>query len=298
MTEIGSSGSGETEAQAGDPVPGQGQAEPGSLNLTANVADERMFSWQSQAAQYPPTGPPGFSYVRGQVTDELFVDCLLYRDETGGLVGILNRYPTDFPPLEREGDQNIWVHPDHRRQGIGSALVSEAFSRWGRWGPVGDTGDLKLTQSGVQLVQGMENKRSIVQRVLPAPPDVAYDSWLDAEGMCHWMCARPAVPTHIEIDPRVGGQYRIDIDDEGLAFSVTGHYLVLNRPDGLVFTWHRSTWDASAPESVVMIQLEPHDERRTLMTIRHGRLPADLRDDYQAAWGRVAAQLGEQLVDR
>jgi GNAT superfamily N-acetyltransferase len=156
MTEIGSSGSGETEAQAGDPVPGQGQAEPGSLNLTANVADERMFSWQSQAAQYPPTGPPGFSYVRGQVTDELFVDCLLYRDETGGLVGILNRYPTDFPPLEREGDQNIWVHPDRRRQGIGSALITEAFFRWG---PSPNADDLKLTESGVQLLQGMEEKR-------------------------------------------------------------------------------------------------------------------------------------------
>jgi hypothetical protein len=34
------------------------------------------------------------------------------------------------------------------------------------------------------------------------------------------------------------------------------------------------------------------------MTIRHGRLPADLRDDYQAVWGRIAEQLEEQLVDR
>jgi uncharacterized protein YndB with AHSA1/START domain/ribosomal protein S18 acetylase RimI-like enzyme len=298
MTEVGSSDSGEMPAQAGEPAPGQEQTNPRLLNLTANVPDERMFSWHSQAAQYAPTGPPGFSYVRGQVTDELFVDCLLYRDETGGLVGILNRYPTDFPPLEREGDQNIWVHPDHRRQGIGSALVSEAFSRWGRWGPVGDTGDLKLTQSGVQLVQGMENKRSIVQRVLPAPPDVAYDSWLDAEGMCHWMCARPAVPTHIEIDPRVGGQYRIDIDDEGLGRSVTGRYLVLNGPDGMVFTWYPSTWDPSIPESAIMVQLEPHDEGRTLMTIRHGRLPDGLRDDYEAVWRRIAAQLEEYLAGR
>jgi uncharacterized protein YndB with AHSA1/START domain len=295
MSKVG--GRGSRRVQAAEPVPSQGGLEPEQPNLVANVPDEQMYTWESQAAQYSPTGPPGISYFCGKLSDELFVDCLLYRDETGELVGILNHYPADLSSLEREGDQNIWVHPGRRRQGIGSALITEAFLRWGPV-PNANTGDLKLTESGVQLVQGMEEKRSIVLRVLPAPPNVVFDEWLDAEGMCEWMCSRPAVPTSIEIDPRVGGQYRIDIDNEGLALSVTGRYVILNGPDGLVFTWHCTTWEPSAPESVVMVQLEPHDEGRTLMTIRHGRLPADLRDAYTAGWGRIAAQLEEHLAGR
>ncbi len=34
------------------------------------------------------------------------------------------------------------------------------------------------------------------------------------------------------------------------------------------------------------------------MTIRHGRLPGGLRDDYKADWRRIAAQLEEQLTRR
>jgi uncharacterized protein YndB with AHSA1/START domain len=299
MAKIGNRAS--RKAQAGDPVPSQGEIEPEPLNLTANVSEERMttgpFAWESQAAQYPRTGPPGISYFRAELPNNsdklsLFVHCLLYRDETGELVGILNHYPTDLPPLQREGDRNVWVRPDRRRQGIGSALLTEAMLRWT------PTRDPHLTESGVRLVEGMEEKMSVVARVLPAPPDVVYDEWFDAEGMREWMCPRPAVPTGIEIDPRVGGQYRIDIDDEGLALSVTGRYHVLDRPNRLALTWHCTNWEPSAPETVVLVHLEPRDEGRTLMTIRHSRLPADLSDDYKAGWGRIAAQLEERLAGR
>ena len=156
MAKIAGRGSGEARRKATEPVPHPGQTGPGSLNLTANVSDEQMYTWESQAAQYPRTGPPGISYVRGAVTDELFVDCLLYRDETGELVGILNHYPADFPPYEREGDENIWVHPGRRRQGIGTALLLEARFRWGLR-PNGPN-DLKVTESGVQFLKGLDEK--------------------------------------------------------------------------------------------------------------------------------------------
>ena len=54
MAKIGNRAS--RKAQAGDPVPSQGEIEPEPLNLTANVSEERMttgpFAWESQAAQY------------------------------------------------------------------------------------------------------------------------------------------------------------------------------------------------------------------------------------------------------
>jgi GNAT superfamily N-acetyltransferase len=153
LSKLGSRGSG--RAPAADPVAAQEQSKPGPLNVKATVPDEQMYTWESQVAQYPQTGPPGISYFRGTLSDDLYVDCLLARDETGHLVGILNHYPADFPPLEREGDENIWVHPSRRRQGIGSALLLEARFRWGLRSNVGEP---KLTETGVQFVSGLHEK--------------------------------------------------------------------------------------------------------------------------------------------
>ena len=299
MATIGNSGSGDTRTEEGSSLPTQGAVEPEPLGLPANVSDEQMYSWASQAAQYPAIGPPGISYFRGNLNDELFVDCLLYRDEKGELVGILNHYPMEIPPLERAGAQNVWVRPDRRRQGIGSALTKEAFMRWTNVPTAGFSGvdDMRLTDSGARMVEGLLEKQSI-GHVLPTPPDLVYSEWWDPEAMRAWVCPRPAVPTGIEIDPRVGGSYRIDIDDEGLALSVTGRYVGLERPRGLAFTWLAS-WEPSAPESVVTVSLAPQDEgRRTLMTIRHLRLATELQDGYNARWALVAAQLGEHLASR
>jgi uncharacterized protein YndB with AHSA1/START domain len=139
---------------------------------------------------------------------------------------------------------------------------------------------------------------AVVQRVLPAPPEVVYDEWLDAEGLAEWMCPRPARPTKIELDPRVGGRLRIDIDDQGYRLQVTGTYLDLRRPHQLSFTWTCSDWPEPDHQSIVTVLLRPHGDRQTLMTIRHSLLPPGLADGHRQGWGRVAAQLDGRLPAR
>lgn len=145
------------------------------------------------------------------------------------------------------------------------------------------------------MTGGGETVTAFVQRVLPAPPDVVYDEWLDADGLAEWMCPRPARPTKIELEPRVGGRLRIDIDDRGLLMQVTGTYLDLQRPHQLSFTWKSSAWPESEGDSVVTVTLSPHGDDQTLMTIRHSLLPPAAADDYRPGWGRVAAQLDDRL---
>jgi len=140
-----------------------------------------------------------------------------------------------------------------------------------------------------------EPATAVVRRVLPAPPDVVYDEWLDAEGMAEWMCPRPARPTKIELEPRVGGRLRIDIDDHGFRLQVTGTYLDLNRPHQLSFTWKCTAWPEPDRESVVTVAFRPHGDDQTLMTIRHALLPPDVADSQRQGWGRVARQLGDRL---
>ncbi|GEM_PF-5193614 len=116
--------------------------------IVPTVSDQTFLSWESQASQYPQQGPPGITYLRGQASPTYYVDCLLYRDEDGGLLGILNHYPIEIPKYQREGSVNIWVHPAHRRSGVGRALIAEAVERW----EIRRHGQ-DLTESGAELVE-------------------------------------------------------------------------------------------------------------------------------------------------
>jgi uncharacterized protein YndB with AHSA1/START domain len=135
----------------------------------------------------------------------------------------------------------------------------------------------------------------VVRRVLPAAPDIVYDEWLDPVGMIEWMCPRPARAVKISLEPSVGGSLRIDIEDNGLSIYVTGHYLELDRPRRLRFTWSCSAWADPSVQSVVTVTLENHGTAETMMTIEHEQLPPDQVDTHQRGWGAISLQLEAAL---
>lgn len=116
------------------------------MELVVSIHPKDIFSWDSQGKQYPATGEPGISYFRGDVSDTVWVDCLLYRDDDGTLRGVLNHYPVDND-FERAGNFNLFVQPSHYRQGIGTALVTEADLRWDI-----DFAQQRYTPNGASLV--------------------------------------------------------------------------------------------------------------------------------------------------
>jgi uncharacterized protein YndB with AHSA1/START domain len=143
-----------------------------------------------------------------------------------------------------------------------------------------------------------EPPAAIVRRVIPAPPEVVYDEWLDIEALTEWMCPRPARATKIELDPRVGGRFHIDVEDGGLLLYIEGEYVDLDRPHRLRFTWTCSVWPAAARDSVVTVTLEAHGDKQTLMTIHHALLPPDLVAGHEDGWARIAEQLEESFRAR
>jgi len=102
------------------------------IPIVVSIGDSEIYTWESQASQYPATGAEGIDYFRGDIPDDRgwYVDCLLHRDSDGSLSGILNRYPFDMPPWEQENNVCLFVRPDRQRQGIATALFDEAVRRW------------------------------------------------------------------------------------------------------------------------------------------------------------------------
>jgi len=137
-----------------------------------------------------------------------------------------------------------------------------------------------------------------VRRVLPAPPDIVYDEWLDPVGMLEWMCPRPARAVKISLEPSVGGPLRIDIEDSGSSLYVSGTFVELDRPRRLRFTWSCSAWADPSVQSLVTVTLEDHGADETMMTIEHEQLPAEEVGSHRHGWGRIAVQFGGALRER
>ena len=134
-----------------------------------------------------------------------------------------------------------------------------------------------------------------IRRVLPAPPDVVYDEWLDPVGMLEWMCPHPARAVKISLEPSVGGPLRIDIEDSGSSLYVTGTFVELDRPRRLRFTWSCSAWADPSVQSLVTVTLEARGADETMMIIEHEQLPPEEVDSHQHGWGTIAVQFGGVL---
>ena len=125
-------------------------------------------------------------------------------------------------------------------------------------------------------VSDIRGRVAVVRRLLPARPDAVYDEWLDPGALSDRMCPRPARCRNVESEPRVAGRLQIDIEDDGVEFSVSGEYLVLDRPRQLSFSWSCTTWPDPSIKSVVNVLLEPRENEQPLMTIEHSLLPPEL----------------------
>lgn len=92
------------------------------------------WSWENQVRQYPKEGAPGISYFRGDLEPGNWVDCLLYRDRDGEILGILNYYNQDEYQngvlTEKKGNFCIFTAPKAQRQGIGKKLLEEGIKRY------------------------------------------------------------------------------------------------------------------------------------------------------------------------
>ena len=135
---------------------------------------------------------------------------------------------------------------------------------------------------------------AVVRRVLPAPPEVAYDEWLDEEALAEFMCPYPVRATRVEIEPRIGGRFFVVMTDADHSTEISGRYLELERPHRLRFSWSY----APGVDSVVTITFEAHGDDETLMTIDHTKLPPEDVASHTSGWASIAEVLERKLAAR
>jgi uncharacterized protein YndB with AHSA1/START domain len=138
---------------------------------------------------------------------------------------------------------------------------------------------------------------TVVEREIriAARPEIVFEFFVDPEKMKQWK-GRQA-----ELDPRPGGIYRVEINEQAIA---RGEYVEIDAPSRVVFTWGWEGQEAGDGEhavppgsSRIEVDLTP-DGDGTLVRLRHFDLPEQSREIHGEGWdlylGRLAkAAAGE-----
>jgi uncharacterized protein YndB with AHSA1/START domain len=121
----------------------------------------------------------------------------------------------------------------------------------------------------------------VVKRVIAASPGRLFEAWMSASQLRSWWGPRGVPCIHAEVDPRVGGRYRIaNALPDGRTLWIEGEFLTIERDRKLVYTWRV----AEGSIERVTVLFEPRDEG-TEVTVVHERVENETtRDEHARGW--------------
>ena len=130
-------------------------------------------------------------------------------------------------------------------------------------------------------------------RIIPAPPERVFDAWLTPALMTRFLHGHPEHSvTNAESEARVGGAFRVVMNDGTKDIPHWGIYREVDRPRRLVFTWNSPH---AVPDSVVKLDFRAVPGG-TEITLVHDRFPSEgSRDGHEKGWTCILDQLGRIL---
>ena len=140
-----------------------------------------------------------------------------------------------------------------------------------------------------------------IARTFKAPRQRVFDAWVNPEYRQQWWGARPGMYCDLcNIDPRSGGQYRINMKnpqaDGEREWITVGEFIEYDAPNKLVFTWSWEQPDPTEPGTGAkntVVTVEFHDvEGGTQVVLTHeGFATEQLRDEHNQGWDGCLASL-------
>ena len=122
-----------------------------------------------------------------------------------------------------------------------------------------------------------------LRRTIPASREAVFRAWTDPDVFRQWFGAPGGSTLNADMDVRVGGHYRIDMESAAGTGSVFGEYLEVMRPERLVYTF---CWDAlplPIPDTQVTVEFHERGEE-TEVVITHERQPSRSVSEFHE-WG-------------
>lgn len=137
-----------------------------------------------------------------------------------------------------------------------------------------------------------------ITRVFDAPRELVWTAWTDPAHAKHWWGPRHHPSTHVEIDARVGGRWRIRLTgvETGRELWHGGTFREVAKPERLVFTFKWDEEGERGEENLVSITFA-EEGGKTRMTFRQSPFVSpEERDGHTEGWGSAFDRLDEALV--
>jgi uncharacterized protein YndB with AHSA1/START domain len=135
----------------------------------------------------------------------------------------------------------------------------------------------------------------VVRRVIAAPRERVFAAWLDPAMLAAFMRPGQTIGASADVDPRVGGAFRIVMAHGEGEVEHWGEYLAIEPPSLLSFTWISENTDRLP----TVVTIEFHDRNgRTELVLTHRRLPAPRVPPHRGGWGDIVRELDELLTAR
>lgn len=132
----------------------------------------------------------------------------------------------------------------------------------------------------------------VVRRTMPFPREEVFAAWLDPASLGEWMRPGDVARATAEVEPRVGGKFRIVMTHGDRDDAHRGEYLEIEPPSRLSFTWLSAHTDL-VPTVVTIDFLEKDGGTEVVLT--HRRLPPARRDAHKNGWATILRKLEEAL---
>jgi uncharacterized protein YndB with AHSA1/START domain len=127
-----------------------------------------------------------------------------------------------------------------------------------------------------------------LERTFDASPEEVFDAWTNPEVLRRWWAAGPTWRTPVaEVDLRVGGSYRLSMEDPetGTVHTVGGEYREVRRPERLAYSWRWEQDDGSTGHvSTVTVDFLSEGECTTVVLEHIGLATPESRDQHRHGW--------------
>jgi uncharacterized protein YndB with AHSA1/START domain len=114
-----------------------------------------------------------------------------------------------------------------------------------------------------------------------APPAVVFPYFVDPALLIQW------IGEWADLHPEPGGTFALDFT----ATPVRGHYVEVDPPRRVVFTWGVAGKDSMPPGSTTVEVVLSADGPDTVVELFHHDLPAEERDSHLQGWTAMLGQL-------
>jgi uncharacterized protein YndB with AHSA1/START domain len=126
-----------------------------------------------------------------------------------------------------------------------------------------------------------------LERTYDASPEEVFNAWTNPEVLRRWWKVDPGGSTPIaEVDLRVGGRYRLSMEDpSGTRHTVGGEYHEVSRPERLVYSWCWEQEDGQPGHvSTVAVEFQADGAQTNLILEHTGLASAESRGQHAHGW--------------